>query len=263
LPVQFAVALLKNSRGEIDLNLPISGSLDDPQFSVSGLVFKVLGNVLAKAVTSPFALLGSLFGGGEDLSEVRFAPGLATIDGAALLRLQGLARAMKERPALHLDLQGQADPQRDTPALPVVLAAAKSAAANQPALLPTVTVGKGGEPAARSAAATLSTAPVVTPSLPNAALASASATPAAPRPGTTPAGTAAPGAAPLAPSPADIARELQQLAERRAETVRHWLQVHGQIDAARLHRLPSDQKSLENNGDKNGEVASRVRFSLR
>ncbi len=272
LPVQFAVALLKNSRGEIDLNLPISGALDDPQFSVSGLVFKVLGNVLAKAVTSPFALLGSLFGGGEDLSEVRFAPGSATIDGAALLRLQGLARAMKERPALHLDLQGQADPQRDTPALPVVLAAAKSAAANQPALLPTVTVGKGGEPAARSAAATLSTAPVVTPSLPNAALASSSARTAAVMPGATPAGTPAGSAAAgvstgapagAAPSPADIVRELQQLAERRAETVRHWLQVHGQIDAARLHRLPSDQKSLENNGDKNGEVASRVRFSLR
>ncbi len=215
LPVQFAVALLKNSRGEIDLNLPISGSLDDPQFSVSGLVFKVLGNVLAKAVTSPFALLGSLFGGGEDLSEVRFAPGLATIDSAALLRLQGLARAMKERPALQLDLQGQADPQRDTPALPAVLAAARNATTASQPIAPSSTASGQAVDQAKKPAATAS----------------------------------------AAPPPVDIARELQQLAQQRAETVAHWLQVHGQIDAARLHRLPNDE-----NGN---EAASRVRFSLR
>ncbi|NTV11262.1 MAG: DUF748 domain-containing protein, partial [Zoogloea sp.] len=65
LPVLLAVALLKNSRGEIDINLPVGGSLDDPQFSVGGIIFQVVMNLLAKAVTSPFALLGSMFGDSE------------------------------------------------------------------------------------------------------------------------------------------------------------------------------------------------------
>ena len=58
---------MKNNRGEIDLNLPISGSLDDPQFSIGGLIIKVIVNLFMKAVTSPFALLGSMVGGGEEL----------------------------------------------------------------------------------------------------------------------------------------------------------------------------------------------------
>ena len=68
LPVKLAVSLLKNRAGEIDINLPISGSLNDPEFSVGGLVIKVIVNLLGKALTSPFALIGSMFGGGEELS---------------------------------------------------------------------------------------------------------------------------------------------------------------------------------------------------
>ncbi|MDD2884141.1 MAG: DUF748 domain-containing protein [Dechloromonas sp.] len=200
LPVQFAVALLKNSRGEIDLNLPIAGSLDDPQFSVSGLVFKVLGQVVMKAVTSPFSMLGALFGGGEDLSAVFFAPGEATLDGAALVRLQGLARALKERPALHLDLLGQADPAGDMPGLPAVRAVAVPKEA--------------------------SSAPGTEKKTP-----------------------------PPEPSPALIAEQLQQLAARRAATVRHWLQTQGQIEAGRLHVLPSSPAAET--------VARCVQFSLR
>ena len=66
LPVLFAVALLKNGRGEIDINLPISGTLDDPQFSVGGIIVRVVVNLISKAITAPFALIGSLFGGGEE-----------------------------------------------------------------------------------------------------------------------------------------------------------------------------------------------------
>ena len=65
LPVLLAAALLKDSRGNIDINLPISGSLDDPEFSVGGIVVRVVLNLVVKAVTSPFSLLASAFGGGE------------------------------------------------------------------------------------------------------------------------------------------------------------------------------------------------------
>jgi len=113
LPVNLAISLLKNNRGEIDLNLPISGSLDDPQFSIGGLIFKVIGNLIVKAVTSPFALLGSMFGDGEELSNVEFAPGRARVGEAAAKKLETLAKALTERNTLKLEITGRADPEAD------------------------------------------------------------------------------------------------------------------------------------------------------
>lgn len=113
LPVNLAISLLKNNRGEIDLNLPISGSLEDPQFSVGGLIVKVIVNLFVKAVTSPFALLGSMFGGGEELSNVEFGPGRSTIDAAATHKLETLAKALTERASLKLEITGRADPVTD------------------------------------------------------------------------------------------------------------------------------------------------------
>ncbi|RKT60902.1 uncharacterized protein DUF748 [Azonexus fungiphilus] len=113
LPVNLAISLLKNNRGEIDINLPISGSLDDPQFSVGGLIVKVIVNLFVKAVTSPFALLGSMFGGGEELSQIAFAPGRSQLDAAGLKKLEALARALNERAALKLEIAGFADPEID------------------------------------------------------------------------------------------------------------------------------------------------------
>lgn len=113
LPVQLLLSLLKNRRGEIDLNLPISGSLDDPQFSIGGLIFKVIVNLLEKAVTSPFALIASLFGGDEELSFLDYPAGRAALSPAALKRLDTLAKALTERPALSLEISGRADPEQD------------------------------------------------------------------------------------------------------------------------------------------------------
>ncbi|WP_281985183.1 DUF748 domain-containing protein [Azonexus hydrophilus] len=113
LPVSLAIALLRNNRGEIDINLPISGSLDDPQFSLGGVIVKVIVNLFVKAVTSPFALLGSMFGDGEELSTLAFAPGQTQIDAAAGKKLEALARALNERSALKLDITGHADPETD------------------------------------------------------------------------------------------------------------------------------------------------------
>lgn len=113
LPVNLAISLLKNNRGEIDLNLPISGSLDDPQFSIGGLIVKVIVNLFVKAVTSPFALLGSMFGGGDELSNLEFAAGRATLNEAAGKKLEALAKALNERNALKLEITGRADPVAD------------------------------------------------------------------------------------------------------------------------------------------------------
>lgn len=108
LPVLLAVALLKNRKGEIDINLPISGSLDDPEFSIGGLIWQVIGNLISKAVTSPFALIGSLFGGGEELAFIDFEAGQHTLNAAANKKIDNLAQALRDRPSLTLDMTGSA-----------------------------------------------------------------------------------------------------------------------------------------------------------
>jgi hypothetical protein len=113
LPVLLAVALLKDRNGVIQLDLPVGGSLDDPQFSVGGIVLRALVNLIAKIVTSPFALLGSLGGHGEELAYVEFAPGSAKLDTAADAKVQSIAKALADRPALKLDIAGRIDPAAD------------------------------------------------------------------------------------------------------------------------------------------------------
>jgi hypothetical protein len=107
LPVLLAVALLKDRNGVIDLDLPIGGSINDPQFSVFGLVLKVIGNVLTKAITAPFSFLSG--GGSDDLSLVTFEPGTATLTPEGRATTDKVAQALADRPTLTLTLQGQAD----------------------------------------------------------------------------------------------------------------------------------------------------------
>jgi uncharacterized protein involved in outer membrane biogenesis len=117
LPVLLAVALLKDVNGVIDIDLPISGSLDDPQFSVGGLIVQVIVNLLTKAVTAPFALLGAAFGGGEELSYVAFDAGSHALTPAAADKVDKLGKALASRPTLRLDIAGRSDAATDREAL--------------------------------------------------------------------------------------------------------------------------------------------------
>jgi hypothetical protein len=115
LPVLLAVALLKDRDGVIDVDLPISGSLDDPQFSVGGIVLRIIINLITRAVTAPFSLLGAVFGGGsgEELSYIEFDDGRASLNQAAQAKIATLAKALSNRPALNLELTGRVDPVGD------------------------------------------------------------------------------------------------------------------------------------------------------
>ena len=113
LPVKLAVALLKDRRGEIRLDLPVSGSLDDPKFSVWGVILKILVNLISKAATSPFSLLGAALGGGEELSFVEFDYGDTAVTETNSKKLATIIKALNDRPSLKMDIEGHVDMERD------------------------------------------------------------------------------------------------------------------------------------------------------
>ena len=104
LPIKFATSLMKDKNGVIELDVPVSGTLDDPSFRLGPIIWKVIGNVLEKAVTAPFRALGSLFGDKEDVQFVDFAPGSAVVPAAATGNLASIAHGLGEKPELRLDI---------------------------------------------------------------------------------------------------------------------------------------------------------------
>jgi hypothetical protein len=117
LPVRLAIALLKDRNGQILLDVPVEGSLDDPKFRVGKVVWHTVLNILTKAATSPFSLLGALVGGGEELSYQDFVPGSAVLSPDSQKKLDSLVKGLYERPGLQLEIAGSIDPEADRDAL--------------------------------------------------------------------------------------------------------------------------------------------------
>ncbi|UVJ44743.1 DUF748 domain-containing protein [Pseudomonas sp. LS1212] len=117
LPIRLAVALLKDTQGRISIELPVSGDLNDPQFSVMPIVWQTLRNLVLRAAQAPFKFIGGLVSGGgaEDLSTVSFAAGSSELSGDAQGALNKLAAALKERPALRLEIEGTSAQSSDGP----------------------------------------------------------------------------------------------------------------------------------------------------
>jgi uncharacterized protein involved in outer membrane biogenesis/outer membrane protein OmpA-like peptidoglycan-associated protein len=119
LPLRLAVALLKDVNGRISLELPVSGDLNNPQFSVMPIVWQTMRNLLVRAAASPFKFIGGLVSGGssEDLSSVRFTPGSTELSANTQKALDALATALKARPTLRLEIEGTSAPGSDGPYL--------------------------------------------------------------------------------------------------------------------------------------------------
>ena len=118
LPVRLAIALLKDRDGKIALDLPVNGSLDDPQFSLGKVAYRAIETLLTRIATSPFSVLGALFGGrGEELSFQEFQPGSTNLPAAAMAKLDAVAKGLYEHPELQVEIQGSVDAQTDLEAL--------------------------------------------------------------------------------------------------------------------------------------------------
>jgi outer membrane protein OmpA-like peptidoglycan-associated protein len=119
LPIRLAVALLKDTEGNIEIQLPVQGNLNSPEFSVMPIVWQTLRNLVLRAAQAPFKFIGGLVSGGSDvdLSTVRFAAGDSSLDADAQKALDMLASALKERPTLHLEIEGMSALSSDGPPL--------------------------------------------------------------------------------------------------------------------------------------------------
>ena len=111
LPIGLAVSLLKDSNQEIHIDMPISGNLNDPKFSYGQLVWQTFGNLIVKAVSSPFSLLASLVDSDEDLGAITFSAGSAKVEEIMVKRLELLSQALNKRPELQLSITGCYHPE--------------------------------------------------------------------------------------------------------------------------------------------------------
>lgn len=117
LPLELAIALLKDADGKINLDFPISGSLEDPQFSIGSVLADVLTNLVEKAVTYPFDAIASLFEGDQDFSLIAFADGSSELSAEEKAKLDQIAKALAGKPELVLEVKGIAYQAQDWPAL--------------------------------------------------------------------------------------------------------------------------------------------------
>ncbi|WP_442513902.1 DUF748 domain-containing protein [Pseudomonas promysalinigenes] len=117
LPIRLAIALLKDTQGRISIELPVTGDLNNPQFSVMPIVWQTLRNLVLRAAQAPFKFIGGLISGGssQDLGTVAFAPGSSDLSAEAQAALNKLAAALKERPELRLEIEGTSAQSSDGP----------------------------------------------------------------------------------------------------------------------------------------------------
>ncbi|MCP4723166.1 MAG: DUF748 domain-containing protein [Desulfobacteraceae bacterium] len=117
LPVPLAISLLKNSNDQIDLNLPLTGDLDDPEFNFSSALFAVFGNLIIKVTAAPFKFLGAMFGGGEELGFINFEYGSHKISNEGIKKLDKLMEILDKKKELDLEIKGTYESIQDGEAL--------------------------------------------------------------------------------------------------------------------------------------------------
>ena len=117
LPIKLAIALLKDSSGKINLNFPISGSLNDPHFNFETFIADAAANLISKIASSPFTMFGNLLDSSKDYSVVSFSPGSSELSSQQAEKLAELASALKSKPQLSIDIKGLAYQDQDWPVI--------------------------------------------------------------------------------------------------------------------------------------------------
>ncbi|MDD4650580.1 MAG: DUF748 domain-containing protein, partial [Desulfoplanes sp.] len=113
VPIKLGLALLQDAHGDLTLNVPVRGQLNDPQFRLGGVIFQAILGIFSKIATAPFALLGSIFGGGDDLSQLMYTAGSAEPSPETRGKLDAVTKALADRPGLRVFVTGVAEQKTD------------------------------------------------------------------------------------------------------------------------------------------------------
>ena len=118
LPLKLAIALLKDRNGRIDVDLPISGDLNSPEFQLGSVIRMAVVNFITNIVAAPFDMLASLVSGETgDMSALSFAPGSSLLTAKQKSTIHSLTKALDERPELDLEIEPTASKVSDAPVL--------------------------------------------------------------------------------------------------------------------------------------------------
>ncbi len=251
LPVKLGLAILTDKDGVIEIDVPMSGSIDDPDFSVGRMVWKSIGNLFTKLVTAPFAALGKLFGGGggETLERLEFPAGSVAVDPPGEKTLAVLGKALRERPALRLEVEGASDEASD------------GAALRKEQVRVEVRRAKWASVREKQKGIALDDVPMTPEEYPRWLAVAFAAIPPAPGAAPEPKG-ARPAVAPeemeaaLAAAARVAPEAYRDLAARRAEAARERLLAGGDLDAARVFVSAGGERARKEGG-------ARVYFELR
>ncbi|HEX4262944.1 MAG TPA: DUF748 domain-containing protein [Verrucomicrobiae bacterium] len=285
LPVKLGIAVLEDRSGKIVLDVPIEGSLDDPQFRLHKVIVRAVWNVVEKAITSPFAVLGAMFGGkGQEISYQDFGAGTADLPPASKEKLDVLVKALYERPGLQLEISGSVDTNADKGGLRAVLLEKQLraqkwqqlrktdreavmpdqvvvAAEERPELLKKLYADALAKGLISTASNTVPNAPTVSqPSVfKKTAERGASQLMAREPAPTAPPPVAAAQAASTAADPMELALlnsiqvgddDFQMLASQRAKTVREYILQSGKVEAGRLFLTENKAAGLKTDGSR-------------
>jgi outer membrane protein OmpA-like peptidoglycan-associated protein len=118
LPIKLGVALLKDSEGRINVQVPVEGNVKDPQFDFAKAIGSALKGTIEDASSEPFAAITEVDGfKGEELRTVAFEFGFSELKDHEIRKLNALAKFLKEKNTLTLGIVGVADRQMDSAVL--------------------------------------------------------------------------------------------------------------------------------------------------
>jgi len=105
MPLRLAIAILRDRKGNIELDIPVEGDLKDPTYKLGKLIWQIVKNLVVKAATAPFDLLAKAFGGSEeDIKFVRFEYLQKQFEGRQMKSLDLISKALTEKPELKVAL---------------------------------------------------------------------------------------------------------------------------------------------------------------
>ncbi len=110
VPLKLAFALLRDKKGNVDIDFPVDGNLEDPNYKIKPVVLKLAKNLLVKTVTAPVNLIGGLFSKKENTDiEIEAAYFESELTKKHKRGIKGIRDILADKPQLVAELDFYTD----------------------------------------------------------------------------------------------------------------------------------------------------------